>query len=83
MNVALTKMTMRGQPLDDAALKRKLLESGPLVPRQPTVIKQSNADKIAKAIKALGKRWVCHKSNRIAKLAEPLPENFVLPGRKK
>lgn len=81
MNVALTKMTMRGQPLDHRALKRKLLETGPLIPRLPP--KVSRAEKIARAIKILGKKYVCHKSNRIAKLPEPLPDNFVLPGRKK
>lgn len=35
--------------------------------------------KRAAAIKWLGRRYVCHKSNRIKKLVEPLPINFVRP----
>lgn len=63
--------------------KRVLLESGPLLPRQEKP-KDSNAAKVARAIKTLGTRWVCHKKNRVTKLAEPLPENYVLQqGRKK
>lgn len=38
MHPALTKMTMRGRPLDDSDLKRKLLQTGPLVERHLPVL---------------------------------------------
>ena len=61
--------------------KKVLLQTGPLVPRQDKP-KDSNAAKVARAIKMLGKRYVCHRSQFVKKLAEPLPENYVLAGRK-
>lgn len=39
--------------------------------------------KVAAAIAWLGKRYVCHKANRVKKLAEPLPPNFQLPMKRK
>lgn len=32
--------------------------------------------KLAAALDWLGKRYVCHKTNRVGKLPEPLPENY-------
>ncbi len=61
--------------------KRVLLQTGPLVPRQDKP-KVSHAAKVAKIIKAMGKKYICHKSNHVKKLAEPLPESYVLAGRK-
>lgn len=39
--------------------------------------------KVAAAIAWMGRRYVCHKSNRVKKLAEPLPPNFQLPAKRK
>lgn len=86
MNVALTRMTMKNQPLQfsDRA-KQALLESGPLIERDP---KERLAMKAAKAIKTMGATWVFHKKNNVRRLSEPLPEVFawkpskVLKGRK-
>ena len=72
MNVALTKMMMRGVRIDYAKpLKKALLEG------QVQKIDTRPA-KVARAIKLLGKRWVYHRANRVAKLPAPLPDNFVL-----
>lgn len=72
MNVALTKMMMRGVRIDYAKPLKKALLEGQLqkIDTKPA--------KIARALKLLGKKWVCHKSNRVTKLAEPLPDNFVM-----
>ena len=47
----------------------------------------SHEQKLADAITWLGKKWVCHPVNRVAKLPEPLPPPYqwkptVLRGRK-
>lgn len=38
---------------------------------------KSNAEKIEEAKEWLGTRWIGHPSNRVRKLAEPLPEVFT------
>lgn len=51
------------------AAKQGILNAGPLVPRA-----NGHAAKLERAIAWLGTKYVCHKVNRVPRLAEPLPE---------
>ena len=59
----------------------------PMMMLQMAVQQGASVEQLEQAIRKLGSHWVLHPQNRVAKLAEPLPEVFrwapkVLPQKK-